>query len=487
MEWNRELDTISQSLGSLVPELVLSFFILLFVLLALFRIRTSILASIAILTFASSVFFVSQSDFTSPISLFNGYLKIDGFSLYMKVLMDVAGLFTCLLSFDLKRKHPSEFFALLISAVLGGHLLASTTHGLIVFLSLELISISSYVLSGFSFSKSGSESSLKYFLFGSVASAVMLYGFSILFGITGSLDFASENFFKSILENDSPLVLLASFMVMAGFLFKISAVPMHPWAPDVYEGAPIPVVAFLSVAPKLAGITVLAKFVIASSIFGQSLYDWQAIISVVAIATLTVGNFSALRQKNPKRLMAYSSIAQSGFMVVGVAAFLIQGLQTLLFYASVYLIMNFLVFLYLKVFEDHGYETISDYSGSGKRLLWPSIFLLVGLVSLTGLPPTAGFTGKLLIFSSLWQAYESSNKAITIVLLIFGLVNTVISLFYYLQIPYYAFLKSGERTEKPNLITFENFFGLFLVVVLLILFFAPTVLMSWINKINFVL
>jgi NADH-quinone oxidoreductase subunit N len=487
MQRNNELDTISQGLFHLVPEIVLTFGILLFIFLALFKSNINLLRWGCIAVLVTSAYLISQTGLNSSLVLFNGMLKLDGFSLYMKLLMDIAGILMCMMPLEKEKQHAPEFYAILISAILGGHLLASTTHALVIFLSLELLSISSYVLSGYSFSKRGSEASLKYFLFGSVASAVMLYGFSLLFGVTGTLDFASEEFYKQIIQKDSPLILMASFMVLAGFLYKISAAPMHPWAPDVYEGAPIPVIAFLSVAPKFAGITVLTKFIIASSIFGQSLYNWQQIIAVIALVTIGVGNFSALRQQNAKRLMAYSSIAQSGFMLVGIAAFSSEGLQTLLFYASVYMIMNFLVFLYLQFFEKHGYENISAFSGAGKRLLWPSIFLLIGLIALTGLPPTGGFTAKLLIFSTLWQSYEESKNAILIGLLIFGLVNTVISLFYYLRIPYYAFLKTGQPAEKPNLITSENLFGLILVLVLLILFFAPAVLMSWINKINFVL
>jgi NADH-quinone oxidoreductase subunit N len=487
MQPNNELETISQSLLHLVPEIVLTFGILLFILLALFESKADIIKWISIAALFTSAYLTFRTGLNLSLVLFNGMIKLDGFSQYMKILIDIAGILMCLMPIEKERKHSAEFYAILISAILGAHLLATTTHALTIFLALELLSISSYVLSGYSFSKKGSEASLKYFLFGSVASAVMLYGFSLLFGISGTLDFASEEFYKQIVQKDSPLILMASFMVLAGFLYKISAAPMHPWAPDVYEGAPIPVIAFLSVGPKFAGLAVLAKFIIASSIFGQSKYDWQQIISVIALLTITVGNFSALRQQNAKRLMAYSSIAQSGFMLVGIASFMIQGLQTMLFYASVYLIMNFLVFLYLQFFEKHGYDSISAFSGASKRLLWPSIFLLIGLISLTGLPPTGGFTAKLLIFSSLWQSYEGTKKAILIGLMIFGLVNTVVSLFYYLRIPYYAFLKAGQPAEKPNLITFENLFGLILVLVLLILFFAPSVLMSWINKINFVL
>ena len=276
-------------------------------------------------------------------------------------------------------------------------------------------------------------------------------------------------------------------MAIAGFLYKIAAAPLHPWAPDVYEAAPMPVIAFLSVVPKLAGVGILTKFVLALNAFGQSTIDWQFLLCLISILSLTVGNFAALWQKNPKRLMAYSSIAQSGFLLVGIASFQQQGVHFMLFYASVYLLMNFLVFSYLQYFESFGLTTLASFAGVGRILTWPSILILVGFIALTGLPPTAGFTAKLFVFTSLWEAYQFTGKAILLWLLIFGLINTVVSLFYYLRIPYYAFIKSGESSEKANNLTFENLFGLVIVLCLLLLFFNPGLLMGWINKINFVL
>jgi NADH-quinone oxidoreductase subunit N len=280
---------------------------------------------------------------------------------------------------------------------------------------------------------------------------------------------------------------MAGTMALVGFLYKMAAAPLHPWAPDVYEAAPMPIVAFFSVVPKLAGLGVLTKFALAINLFGQSKHDWQFLLAFVAILSLTVGNFSALWQKRPKRLMAYSSIAQSGFLLVGVAAFISSGIHFMLFYASVYMIVNFLVFFYLQYFESIGIETLESFAGVGKKLLMPSVFLLVGFIALTGLPPTAGFTAKLFIFSALWESYQSSDKSILLWLFIFGLINTVISLFYYLRIPFYALVKSGAFDLKANNPTFENFLGAGLVLIILILFFNPDLLMRWINKINFVL
>jgi NADH-quinone oxidoreductase subunit N len=268
---------------------------------------------------------------------------------------------------------------------------------------------------------------------------------------------------------------------LSGFLFKIAGVPMHPWAPDVYEAAPMPIVAFLSTVPKLAGIAILAKFI--ESLPGP---EWPLVVSAVAFLSLAAGNFPALLQNNAKRMMAYSSIAQSGFLLIGIASSLPQGMTMMLFYASVYVLMNFLVFLYLQYFEVYEIDSIPRFAGASKNFLWPSVFCLVGLIALTGLPPTAGFTAKLFIFSSLWEAYALSGKPYLLILLVFGLLNTVVSLFFYLKIPYHAFLKTSESPQKQNNLTFENLLGLILVLLLLVLFFRPGLLMGWINRFNFV-
>jgi NADH-quinone oxidoreductase subunit N len=276
-------------------------------------------------------------------------------------------------------------------------------------------------------------------------------------------------------------------MVLGGLLFKIAAVPMHIWSPDVYEAAPVPVIAFFSVVPKLAGVAILFHFVSVLQSVENNVYDWRLILAGLSFLTMTVGNFAALLQKNPKRMMAYSSIAQTGFLLAGMSSLIPASVPFILFYSTVYLLMNFLVFLYIQYFERHGIVSIEGYSGVGKIVVWPSVFCLVGLIALTGLPPTAGFTGKLFIFSSLWQSYTVTSQTFLLGLMIFGLLNTVVSLFFYLKIPYYAFLKAGEPLKKQNNLTFENLLGLILVLLVLVLFFQPGLLMGWINKIIFVL
>lgn len=487
-----KLKSISTGLYFAMPEVILACGIL-FVLVAGFFTRNNktnlnALLALGLLTASTAYTLLCWDFYLIPSTLFAGFIRTDQYSVYFNVLIDFAGVLTILMSLrskDIQEKFNSEFYALLLAALLGAHLLAVSTNFMMVFIALELLSISSYVLAGYSFTKKGAEGSLKYFLFGSAASAIMLYGFSILFGISGTLDFISTEFSNRLLQHNSILVFVAGIMALAGFLYKIAAVPMHFWTPDVYEGSPMPVVAFLSVVPKLAGIVVISKFTLALAHSAQS--DWQLILSVVAIVTIGVGNLSALWQTNPKRLMAYSSIAQSGFLLIGVACFTEQGIHALLFYSALYVVSNFAVLILLQAFESRGIESIPFFSGTGKTFVFASVVLLVGLISLSGIPPTGGFTSKLFVFASLWSSYEQTGKEILLWLLIFGLLNTVISLFYYIKIPYYAFLKTAVPQLQHQNTPFENFLAFVLVVGIVFLFIRPDVLMGWLNTINFVL
>jgi len=490
-----KLQSITNSIGYVIPEIILSFGIVLIIFVGLFfrKKRSNTIPWITLLVLIISIVYtiLHWSSYSSPVLLFESMIRSDDFSAFFKILFDIAGVLTVLMSMKSdelsENRFNSEYFTLIISAILGAHVLAMSMNFIMVFLSLELLSISSYLLAGFSLTKKGAEGSLKYFLFGSVASAIMLYGFSLLFGLTGTLDFSSGDFVDRLLNNQSPLILVAGLMTLAGFLYKIAAAPMHPWAPDVYEAAPMPVVAFLSVVPKLAGIAILAKFTLAINLFGQSNFDWQIILSVIAILSITIGNFSALWQNNPKRMMAYSSIAQTGFLLIGVVCFSIQGIQFMLFYACIYLLTNFVVFICLQVFEKFGINSVQSFSGWGKSQVMVSILLLLGFIALAGTPPTAGFTAKLFIFTSLWNAYEQTGKDILVWLLVFGLLNTVVSLFYYLKIPYYSFLKTNDTIQSVKKTQVENYLALILVVLVLFLFIRPDLLMGWLNRINFVL
>lgn len=479
------LDWINGSLAEFVTELILAGGILLLLLIGLTKKSGSITGIMALIVlFASLISVFPAFGEGHLLRTFHGMAQSSDVILCFKVLFIAGGMLTVLMSLrDSAALFRSEYYTLIIAIVLGADLLAMSANFIMAFISLELISISSYILAGFAFNKKGAEGSLKYFLFGSVASAIMLYGFSILYGLSGTLDLFGEELINKLAPHQTPTMFIATFMTLAGFLFKIVAVPMHPWSPDVYESAPMPVIALFSVVPKLAGLIVFIRFTTPLTAIEPGILDWRLTIGVIAMLTITVGNFSALVQKNAKRMMAYSSIAQAGFLLIGVYT---HDIPFVIFYSAVYLVMNFAVFVCLQHFERCGIDSIAGFSGIGKNMVLPSAVLLVGLIALTGLPPTAGFTAKLLIFSSLWKSYEAWGKVFSIVLLVFGLLNTVVSLFFYLKIPYYAFLKSGEPIQKQNILTFENLLALFLVLVLLVLFFQPGLLMGWINRFIFV-
>jgi NADH-quinone oxidoreductase subunit N len=485
------VQSIGHSFALITPELTLLAGVVVLLLAGMFRSNKGWLTLLTALVVATSLI-VSTQQFSRGTSmvLFGGMMRLDSFGSYLKILFDVAALLTLAMSWKDQQlnSRTSEYYILVIGVLLGAHLLAMSVNFVMVFISLELISLASYVLTGYAFNKTGAEGSFKYFVFGSVASAIMLYGFSLLYGVSGTLTFETKEFISSLAATDGILVHVASLLVLAGFLYKMAAAPMHPWAPDVYESAPMPVVGYFSVVPKLAGLAVLIRFTQALPVPTPGPFmDWQDVIAVVAIVTIIAGNFSALWQRNPKRLMAYSSIAQSGFLLIGVVAAENDGVRLALFYATVYLAANFLVFIYLQFFESHDIHSLESFSGTGRSSFMQSILLLVGLISLTGLPPTSGFTSKLFIFSALWEAYGVSGKPLLLWLLIFGLLNTVVSLFYYIRIPYFAFIRPGSRKLDTNIVSFENLFGLVIVVVVLGLFFNPGVLMGWINKINFAL
>lgn len=483
------LESIRMSAALLAPDLILASGIVILIIAGLIWRSTvlhhSLALSVLVVAFVLEVARWSAGD--EPTVLFNGSIKRDDFAVFLNLIISLGGIFTVIMTWISTRAQQrlSEYYSLILSVILGAHLLVMSESLLMLFISLELISICSYVLAAFAFDKMATEGSLKYFVFGSVASAVMVYGFSLLYGMTGTLMFTSIEFLQGLTEHATPLFLVAATFTMAGFLYKIAAAPMHPWVPDVYESAPMPVVAFFSVVPKLAGFGILAKFLTILNMRG--LPDWQHILAVITIITLTVGNFSALWQRHVKRLMAYSSIAQSGFLLVAVISFSANGYQYFLFYATIYLLLVFLVFLFLQEFENMGASTIASYAGVGRTSFWPSFFLLVGLIGLTGLPPTAGFTAKLFIFSALWDAFASTDKSILLWVMVFGLLNTVVALFYYLRIPYFAFIRPSEAPMTGNNFTKANLLGAVLVLIILLLFFKPGLLMGWINKITFVL
>jgi NADH-quinone oxidoreductase subunit N len=358
--------------------------------------------------------------------------------------------------------------------------MAMAANLLMVYLSLELVSIASYILATFKNDKKGAEGGLKYLLFGALSSGIMLYGMSLLYGFTGTLSFVEVNFFIDLLAINQLPVLLALFLTIGGLLFKIAAVPFHIWAPDVYESSPTPVVAFFSVAPKAAGFAVLGRFLSNIHLIGYGHFAAiKEILILIAILTLTIGNLSALWQRNAKRMLAYSSIAHAGFILAGLLALNSLGLQSVLFYLAVYLFMNFAAFLLIDAIQHHQHtEEIKQYKGLGLINPLLGIAFLVVMIALTGLPPTAGFTAKLFIFSALWQAYQSSGDTLVLLLFVVGLFNVAIALFYYLRIPFYMFFRNGKELNVINLGIYTILLLIILILPVFLFFFKAEWLMN---------
>ncbi|MBO0952470.1 NADH-quinone oxidoreductase subunit N [Fibrella forsythiae] len=329
-----------------------------------------------------------------------------------------------------KRQLPTEWYAVLMALVLGLFLLSMAVNLLSIYLSLELVSISSYLLTGLVGDRKASEGGLKYLLFGAVSSAVMLYGMSLLYGLTGTLDITSAVFGIELAKNGS-IALVAGLLTMAGLLFKLSAVPFQIWTPDAYEAAPVPVAAFFSIGPKAAALLVLMRLLSAMPVAGL-----QTPLAIVAMAGILIGNLSALRQTDAKRLLAYSTIAQAGFLLVGVVALSDAGFQAAIFYMATYLFISLAAFFLIDALAPAGSLRIADFAGRMSASPLLTVCLVVVAIALTGLPPTVGFTAKVLSFSALFNAYQSTDNPWLIWLFGLGLANAVVSLFYYIRIPF---------------------------------------------------
>ncbi len=347
-------------------------------------------------------------------------------------------------------KESGEFYALVLTTTIGMNLMAAATDLLMAFLSLELVSILSYILSGFKRrDRKSSEASLKYVIYGGVASGVMLYGMSLLYGLAGSTNMSVIR--EAVSHTSSALTLVVAVVLcLAGFGYKVATVPFHMWCPDVYEGAPTPVTAFLSVGPKAAGFALLIRF------FGGALPEvlapdaasaapWPIILAVIAAATMTLGNLAAINQSNIKRLLAYSSIAHAGYLMLGLCAGNTDGQRAILLYLVTYLFMNLGAFLVVMGLSDAGVgEELLDYRGLGLRAKFPAAVMTICLVSLTGLPPLAGFWGKFYLFA----AIIGKGGTLNVTLALIALLNSAVSLYYYARVFKVMYFEK-PATEEP--------------------------------------
>ncbi|GAB3830270.1 NADH-quinone oxidoreductase subunit N [Pontibacter rugosus] len=486
---SEKLDAILAGAGMLLPEFLLAFFFLLLVLLDLFKskIIKRLLPWFALTGLFSVLVLQVLGGYTSGSETFLNLLVSDGVARYGGILFSAAGIFTIFMSLQLKRLEKlkegrGEFYALLLILVLGLNLMTKSVNLLMVFLAIETVSIASYILTlTFKEEKRAVEAGLKYVLYGALSAGVMLYGMSFFYGMTGTLAYTSDVFALGLMQAEGLLVTVAAILVLAGFFFKISAVPFHFWAPDVYQGAPLPVVAMFSTGPKIAGILVIYRFV---SNFTDPIAfaDVQLLIGIAAIATLVIGNFTALWQRTPRRLLAFSSVSHAGFLLAALLAFGTNNTYSLLFYLTVLLFMNFGVFLLLQVAEERfGVRNLEDFSGLGRAQPYLGVMAILYLLSLTGLPPMAGFIGKLLVFSNIWEAYTLSGSQLLLVLLLTGVLLTGVALFYYIKIPYYLFFKRNHNQENLVISLSNKLLLALFALPLLVLFFKPDLLLRWIE------
>ncbi|UXP30685.1 NADH-quinone oxidoreductase subunit N [Reichenbachiella agarivorans] len=370
-----------------------------------------------------------------------------------------------------------EYHYLILMVLLGAMFLIQVQNLLLFYVSLELVSITSYVLIAFSFHRKGFEAGIKYLLFGAMSSGLLLYGLSLMYGLTGSLDIQQLSELV-MLDYDTTWLNMALLLFFVGVFFKLALIPFHIWSPDAYEAGPTAAVAYISVLPKVAILVFFYHFTSAISNLEPNIIDWRYMISALAVGSMFVGNLSALWQNNAKRMLAYSSIAHSGTLLIGVIVGTSFGFQALIFYSVVYGFMNLAAFYFVDWMEENGIETISGLAGLGVKIPTMGVMITVVLISLVGLPPTGGFTAKLLLFSSLWDTYLATDQSYLLWLFVLGILNSAISLFYYLRIPYYLFLKSRNE-DSPVSVTATRVTWMAVVVALvLVTFFASDVLFA---------
>lgn len=386
--------------------------------------------------------------------LFENMLALDGFTQLFRLFFVLTGVLTLLMAVRSKELAGGggEFTALLLIIVLGMTLMGSAANLLMAYLAMETVSLLSYTLVGsLRGNRRSHEAGLKYVIFGGVASGAMLYGFSWLYGLTGSLDIAvMAEAFRAGAAQPLPLF-LALVLVMVGLGFKVAAVPFHMWCPDIYEGAPVSVTAFLSVGPKAAGFALLMRILYGAFAqpFGEAWtpvanLPWPMLIAVISVATMFVGNLSALWQNNLKRLMAYSSIAHAGYLLAALVLLNTAGLTAIVFYLFAYLIMNFGAFMVIgAVIDESGTEDIEGIRGLWRRRPFLGVMMMIFLVSLTGLPPAFGFIGKFYLFAAL---VESGWLWLALV----GLLNSVISLGYYMRIAKVMLIDGTDEEADPE-------------------------------------
>jgi NADH-quinone oxidoreductase subunit N len=456
-----------RSAGWFRPELVLTFGALALFLLDISWRKSAdrggrmLVAALTVFGIAA-LFLAAQP--TTPQSLFNGMVANDAFAVFFKWLALAGGALTVLIAGP-SRAYPASragtFYALLVAIVLGLFLMSSATDLLMIYMSIELVSMVSYALAGYSKGdRKAAEAALKYVIYGGVASGAMVFGMSYLYGLLQTTDITQFADRIAALPPTWPYrlaLLMGVVLTASGVGYKISAVPWHMWTPDVYEGAPTPFTAFLSVGPKAAGMALAARLLygsldvrsFSSMATAVGSLPWPAVVGVLSAVTMTVGNLTALPQTNLKRLLAYSSIAHAGYALMGLAANSFIGTQAVMLYMLAYLVMNLGAFLAVIVVERiTGSPSIFEFRGLGARAPLAALSFAIFLFALTGLPPSIGFTGKYYLFVAVMERVSGPGGFWYAVLAVVADLNTAVSLYYYARILRAMFLDAPHTETK---------------------------------------
>ena len=449
-----------QSLSFFYPELLLTL-VILFAIIYDLLIDSSESGKVGwVLVFglvlvAIAIWFQDSSKVTT---LFTDAIVLDPFSTFFKLLIILATIFVSVVSLysnELSDYRKGEYFYLLGIITFGLFMMVSSIDLIMVYVSIEIVSIMSFVLAGYLKKNTRSnEAALKYVVYGAFSSGIMLFGLSYIYGLTGSTNFFQiQQILASSGSESNSAILMAVVMILAGFGYKVSAVPFHFWTPDVYEGSPTTITAYLSIAPKAGAFAMMIRF------FNQVLADggamsglgsisttdlpWASLISLLAVLTMTVGNVVAIQQDNIKRMLAYSSVAHAGYMLLAMPVMSGDSIYAIMVYLVMYLFMNLgAFFVVITIKNKTNGETFDDYKGLGWEMPIVGITMTLFMVSLTGLPPTAGFIGKFYIFASLIQGGGSFYWLVVI-----GGVNSVVSLYYYLRVVKVMYF-DGDRKDS---------------------------------------
>lgn len=470
-----EIPTLN--LVALAPQIVLVVTVILVMLFDMFVADKRVMGYVSLLGLGLAAL-VCVGMLGRPAQAIQTMAVSDGYSLILNLVFIATAALSILIALSYLSEHDmqrGEYYALLLFSTIGMMLMGAATDLIVVFLGLEIMSIALYVLAAFNRRQlSSGEAGIKYFVLGAFASAFFLYGVALLYGATGSTNLqAIGDWFTPDRGNlGDPLALVGLGLLLVGFAFKVAAVPFQWWTPDVYHGAPTSVTAFMSVGAKAAGFAALIRILMVS--FGQVFtLDWQIAVAVLAVITMTGGNIAALAQKDVKRMLAYSSIAHAGYILVGVAAASTAGVKAVLFYLMAYAFMNIGAFAVIAVLERRGAvgSAIDDYVGLSKHQPFLALAMALFMFSLTGIPPFVGFWGKLYVFSAAVQADMSW-------LAVVGVINSAISAFYYVGVVVQMYMRQPADVEVPAEAASINLTGP-ITVTLVAAIFVTVVLGVW--------